>query len=115
MQQLPPAQHPALRQLQPPQRAAAAVSPPPPLPLPPPWLSALTLLAVAFTNNSLVGLLFLLAFLAWGSHCLPASVRASAAAAAAQPTVAPELQRLAVASSRSLWAAVSGGWMDARC
>ena len=64
-------------------------------------LAALTLLFVAFTNQSFEGLLFLLAFLAWGSYCLPAAARAAA-------TAAPEQEQQAAGSAKSLWAAVSG-------
>lgn len=54
-------------------------------------LAALCLLLVAYTNPSLLGLAFLLAFLAWGSLCLPT------------PTTTAAAQRL--------WAAVSGEWL----
>ena len=54
-------------------------------------LAAAAVLLVAWTNQSLTGLIFLLAFCAWGAYCLPSVAH-------------PRGQAL----ERAVWAAVSG-------
>lgn len=85
--------------------ARAGARPQPSRPAGAPWhglLASLTLLAVAYTNVSLLGLTFLLAFAVWGSYVLPASARAARRAAA------PAEQAAAVVSAKRLWASMSG-------